>query len=142
MAVLTHYITKSRKSSVYEIQDTFQRSKLSLYSLKGEKMEVLTTPDSKITDQNSRLDVFHSASWIIFIQKFNCLSSDILRRPQKFEKISHFVFILFLHLSIFFKKVGDFFKFCGLVTVSELYRNNFLYKVSKLMTICFHFLVN
>ena len=46
--------------------------------------------------------------------------SDILRRPLKFEKISHFVSTLLLTYVIS-KKVGDFFQFCDLVTISELY---------------------
>ena len=40
-----------------------------------------------------------------------------LRRPQKFEKNSS----LFLTLLSNFKNSGKFFKFCGLLTISELY---------------------
>ena len=48
-------------------------------------------------------------------------SSDILRRPQKFEKISHFLLTILSNLN----KEGCFFKFCGLLKISELYEHTF-----------------
>ena len=42
---------------------------------------------------------------------------------EKFDKISHFVLTLFNIHNVISKKVGDVFKFCGLLTISELYDN-------------------
>ena len=56
-------------------------------------------------------------------------SSDILRRPQKFEKkISHFVLTLLRN----FWKMGYFFKFCGLLIVSK--RNDVQIRVDMVGT--------
>jgi hypothetical protein len=54
----------------------------------------------------------------------NCESSDILRRPQKFEKkIKHFVL---MQLSNLKNKVEDFSNICGLLTISELWQQSLI----------------
>ena len=54
-------------------------------------------------------------SWSKALKINDLWRSDILRRQQKFEKISHFVLTLLSNL----KNVGDFLKSCGLLTISE-----------------------
>ena len=50
------------------------------------------------------------------------LSSAFLKRSQKFENISHLFWCYWVNTTVLSKQVRDFFKFCGLLIISELYQ--------------------
>ena len=53
-------------------------------------------------------------------KKIDAQSPAVLKRPQKFEKISHLFWHYWVKTDVLSKKVGDFFKFYGLTDWDEL----------------------
>ena len=109
------------KTYRYNVAEDLEQSKKKIIELSWEISFV----------RNVRFDKKLSFGLILLTYILFCFySSDIVRRPQKSEKITHFVLTL-VRPQNFQKKLEFFFKFSGLLTISELYQIVLIFTVSQ-----------